>query len=143
MVDQNAYRIAQIGNALGHARRVRILKLLIASPKSGRSYGTLQNLIGIPDASLRHHLHVLVTAGLLMRARKGSRTEIRLSPGPAQQEIVALLGLLSNPIQAQRRSVPEYLPWQKPAPAHARQHLFAGQPAVNVGFKPESSVHPP
>jgi ArsR family transcriptional regulator, arsenate/arsenite/antimonite-responsive transcriptional repressor len=143
MVDHHACHIAQIGNALGHARRVRILKLLIANPKSGRSYGTLQNLIGIPDASLRHHLHVLVTAGLLTRARKGSKTEIRLNPGPAQQEILALLGLLSNPTHAQRRSVPDYLPRQNPAPAHARQHLFAGQPADNVGFKPESPVHPP
>jgi len=146
MVDHHACRIAQIGNALGHARRVRILKLLIKNPKAGRSYGTLQSIIGIPDASLRHHLHVLEMAALILRTREGAVSGIRLKPGSAQQEMMALLSLLSNPSQPQiqRSNIPGYSPRQDRKPVnYAAQHLPTGKPVTNTSFIPQSSAHPP
>ena len=57
--------------ALGNRTRLRIFKLLVRAGREGTNVGTLQRHLGIPAATLAHHLATLTRAGLLEQERRG------------------------------------------------------------------------
>lgn len=48
--------------ALGHPVRLSILRLVVQGPEVGTPVGELQDRIGIPASTLRHHLACLAEA---------------------------------------------------------------------------------
>lgn len=71
---------ARAFRALSHPRRMRLFRLLCERPETRNSLQTLYATARIPEASFRHHLREMETAGLVRRQRKGAIVSIVLTP---------------------------------------------------------------
>jgi ArsR family transcriptional regulator, arsenate/arsenite/antimonite-responsive transcriptional repressor len=78
--------------ALGHDARLRIYKLLLRAGDTGISVGDIGKRLDIPASTLAHHLSGLVSAGLVIQARR-SRTIINRINFEGMR---ALVGFLSE-----------------------------------------------
>ncbi len=58
-------------DALGHAVRLRIFRLLVRAGDDGANVGHIGRELGLPASTLAHHLHTLVSAGLVRQERRG------------------------------------------------------------------------
>ncbi|WP_375001922.1 ArsR/SmtB family transcription factor [Aeromicrobium sp. CTD01-1L150] len=77
--------------ALGDPTRLRLLSIIAAQPESEACVCNLTEPIGLSQGTVSHHLKVLVDAGLLTRARRGTWSFYALAPG-ALEELAAALG---------------------------------------------------
>lgn len=89
-------RTANLCFALGHERRLRILKTLTSDPASGRTLGRLEMRTRLARASLLHHLRQLEQAGLVRRRKRGAETEYSSDLAPVRW----LNGQLAGPVAA-------------------------------------------
>ena len=74
-----AQRIASLFRALGDPARVRLVNLLATSPEP-LCVCKLTKPLGLAQATVSHHLKVLVEAGLVVREERGKWTYVALDP---------------------------------------------------------------
>lgn len=80
-------QVSEIGRALAHPVRVRILRLLAQGERCGCE---LEPLFAIDQSGISRHLNALRRAGLVSPRREGVRVYWRLSD-PKVRELLALL----------------------------------------------------
>lgn len=56
---------------LGHPTRLRLFKILVQAGSVGLSVGDVQEILGIPNSTLSHHISKLVTVDLIKQRRDG------------------------------------------------------------------------
>lgn len=78
--------------ALGNPTRLRVYRLLVRAGEGGLAVGHLQERIGIAASTLSHHLHRLVSTGLVTQERQAT-TLICRAHYPAMH---GLLGFLAD-----------------------------------------------
>ena len=75
-------RIAELAKALAHPARLRILRLLLATP--GCIGGDIVGAVGLAQSTVSEHLRILKAAGIIEGAIDGPRVCYALSPARAQ-----------------------------------------------------------
>lgn len=70
--------IAGLAKALAHPARIRILRLLLATP--GCIGGTIVEAVGLAQSTVSEHLRVLKSAGVITGEIDGPRTCYALHP---------------------------------------------------------------
>jgi ArsR family transcriptional regulator, nickel/cobalt-responsive transcriptional repressor len=72
-----ADRCAEVLRVLADDTRLHVVRLLLDGP---RHVGQMNELIGIDQSLLSHHLRVMREAGLIVSSRDGKAVLYRLSP---------------------------------------------------------------
>lgn len=86
--------IAALAKALGHPARIRILRLLLATP--GCIGGTIVDAVGLAQSTVSEHLRVLKAAGVIMGEIDGPRICYALHPAALQPLTEFIEGLVSS-----------------------------------------------
>lgn len=76
--------------ALGSPIRLRIYRALVRAGEPGMPVGRLQEKVGIAASTLSHHLHRLISTGLVTQERQATTLLCRASY-PAMNGLVAFL----------------------------------------------------
>jgi len=71
-------RLAELAKALGHPARLRILRLLLATP--GCIGGDIVEAVGLAQSTVSEHLRILKAAGIISGEIDGPRVCYALSP---------------------------------------------------------------
>ncbi len=82
MFDQDSpddAKIAELAKALAHPARLRILRLLLATP--GCIGGDIVGAVGLAQSTVSEHLRILKSAGIITGEIAGPRVCYALSPG--------------------------------------------------------------
>ena len=58
--------------ALGNETRISIFRTLVRAGNEGLPVGTVQRRTGVPRSTLSHHLHKLISVGLVCQRREGT-----------------------------------------------------------------------
>lgn len=87
-------RIAKLAKALAHPARLRILRLLLATP--GCIGGDIVGAIGLAQSTVSEHLRILKAAGLISGEIDGPRVCYALSPDTLQP-LAAFIATLTLP----------------------------------------------
>jgi ArsR family transcriptional regulator len=74
----NEDSIATLAKALAHPARIRILRLLLATP--GCIGGTIVDKVGLAQSTVSEHLRILKAAGVITGEIDGPRTCYALNP---------------------------------------------------------------
>ena len=85
-------RIAELAKALGHPARLRILRLLQATP--GCIGGDIVEAVGLAQSTVSEHLRILKAAGIITGEISGPRVCYALSPG-VLSDLSAFIGTLT------------------------------------------------
>ena len=83
--------IAELAKALAHPARLRILRLLLATP--GCIGGDIVDAVGLAQSTVSEHLRILKAAGVITGEISGPRICYALNPaalGPLRDFIAAL-----------------------------------------------------
>lgn len=75
---------------LGHSTRFAIFRLLMKAGRAGLSVGEIQQHLELAGATLSHHLHRLIAAGLVTQERDG-RTLYCYAQLQAMRDVVDFL----------------------------------------------------
>ncbi len=86
--------IAERAKALAHPARVRILRLLLATP--GCIGGDIVDAVGLAQSTVSEHLRILKSAGLITGEISGPRTCYALAP-ESLAPLAAFIDTLSPP----------------------------------------------
>ncbi|MGY4707899.1 ArsR/SmtB family transcription factor [Candidatus Bipolaricaulota sp. J31] len=78
MDDYSVQELARALSAMGSEERLRIISLLLKSPRVG--CGELAEILGLSQPAVSYHLRVLETAALITKVREGRRRCISVSP---------------------------------------------------------------
>ncbi|MEO5325323.1 metalloregulator ArsR/SmtB family transcription factor [Mesorhizobium sp. CC13] len=78
--------------ALGNATRLRIYRALVRAGEEGLAVGHLQDRIGIAASTLSHHLHRLISTGLVTQQRQATTLICRAN----YSAMNGLLGFLAD-----------------------------------------------
>ncbi|MGY4102888.1 Rv2640c family ArsR-like transcriptional regulator [Nocardia sp. R16R-3T] len=74
-VDENsALEVALRLKAIADPARVRLMSLLLTSPRGEENGGDLATAVGLSESTVSHHLAQLRTAGLVESERRGMNT---------------------------------------------------------------------
>ncbi|MBC8130090.1 MAG: helix-turn-helix transcriptional regulator [Rhizobiaceae bacterium] len=57
-------------DSLGNSTRLRIFRMLVRAGGAGMAVGRLQDELGLPASTLSHHLHRLMSEGLVTQERQ-------------------------------------------------------------------------
>lgn len=68
---EDAERAASVLKALGHPARLRLVSAIRASRGGEACVCDLQEVVGLSQSTVSHHLRLLVEAGLLHREKRG------------------------------------------------------------------------
>ena len=90
--DMNEDTAAEALAALGHPARLQTFRLLVKAGHDGLKVGDIAAHLGMPGATLTHHLSSLVQAGLVTQERQGRQIVNRADFERMQQ----LIGFLSE-----------------------------------------------
>jgi len=85
----NDIAVKRLGE-LGHVTRMSVFRLLVKAGDDGLAVGEVQQHLGVPAATLSHHIRRLMDAGLLVQRRDG-RTLYCVAQMVALREVVAFL----------------------------------------------------
>ncbi len=85
-IEQTAARL----EALGNASRLGIYRMLVRAGPEGLSVGEIQVRAGLPRSTLSHHLHRLISVGLVTQQRQGT-TLICRNDADAMNEALGFL----------------------------------------------------
>lgn len=96
---EDAVRLAARFKAIGEPTRLRLLSLVAATEGQEACVCDLTEPVGLAQATVSHHLKVLVDAGLLTRSRRGTWSFYQLVPGALDD----LAALLATPVAATKR----------------------------------------
>jgi len=77
--DPQDQQIADLAKALAHPARLRILRLLLATP--GCIGGDIVEAVGLAQSTVAEHLRILKTAGVITGEISGPRVCYALNPG--------------------------------------------------------------
>ena len=86
--------IADLAKALAHPARLRILRLLVATP--GCIGGDIVEAVGLAQSTVSEHLRILKAVGVITGEISGPRTCYMLNPA-ALGPLVAFIGTLTAP----------------------------------------------
>jgi len=86
--------IADLAKALAHPARLRILRLLLATP--GCIGGDIVDAVGLAQSTVSEHLRILKAAGVITGEISGPRTCYALNPA-ALGPLVEFIGTLTAP----------------------------------------------
>ncbi len=75
---------------LGHSTRLSVFRLLVKAGDQGLAVGDIQKHLDVAGPTLSHHIHRLISAGLLKQHRAG-RTLYCIAQLDAVREIVSFL----------------------------------------------------
>jgi len=89
--------IADLAKALAHPARLRILRLLLATP--GCIGGDIVDAVGLAQSTVSEHLRILKAAGVITGEISGPRTCYALHPA-ALGPLVEFIGTLTAPSAA-------------------------------------------
>ena len=56
---------------LGHSTRLSVFRLLVKAGEQGLSVGDIKKHLNVPGPTLSHHLHRLISVGLVKQQREG------------------------------------------------------------------------
>ena len=89
-------RLADLAKSLAHPARIRILRLLLATP--GCIGGDIVDAVGLAQSTVSEHLRILKSAGVITGEISGPRVCYALNPSALSllAEFVASLKLPSN-----------------------------------------------
>ena len=89
-------RLAELAKSLAHPARIRILRLLLATP--GCIGGDIVDAVGLAQSTVSEHLRILKSAGVITGEISGPRVCYALNPSALSllAEFVASLKLPSN-----------------------------------------------
>lgn len=87
-------RIAELAKALAHPARLRILRLLLATP--GCIGGDIVGAVGLAQSTVSEHLRILKAAGVISGEIDGPRVCYALSPDTLQL-LAAFIATLAPP----------------------------------------------
>lgn len=76
--------------ALGNPTRLEVYRALVRAGDAGMPVGRLQERIGIAASTLSHHLHRLITTGLVSQERQATTLLCRANY-PAMNSLVGFL----------------------------------------------------
>ena len=85
--------VAELAKALAHPARLRILRLLLATP--GCIGGEIVEAVGLAQSTVSEHLRILKAAGVITGEISGPRTCYALNP-TALGPLRAFLGALTE-----------------------------------------------
>lgn len=88
----NDDRIAELAKALAHPARLRIVRLLVASP--GCIGGDIVEAVGLAQSTVSEHLRILKSAGVISGEIAGPRVCYALNP-VALSALSAFVGALT------------------------------------------------
>ncbi|WP_103174497.1 helix-turn-helix transcriptional regulator [Paracoccus sp. SY] len=71
-------RLAELAKALGHPARIRILRLLLATP--GCIGGEIVEAVGLAQSTVSEHLRILKAAGIITGEISGPRICYAMNP---------------------------------------------------------------
>ena len=97
-----AERLARIFRALGDRHRVRLLSLIAAADGGEACICDLTAPVGLAQATISHHMKLLVEAGLVTRDQRGKWAYYRLAPEAVAPLSDMLRVLLAAPTAAQQ-----------------------------------------
>ncbi|MFN7050905.1 MAG: ArsR/SmtB family transcription factor [Gemmobacter sp.] len=86
-------RVAALAKALAHPARIRILRLLQATP--GCIGGTIVEAVGLAQSTVSEHLRILKAAGVITGEIDGPRICYALDPAALQPLATFIAGLAS------------------------------------------------
>lgn len=89
--------IAELAKALAHPARLRILRLLLATP--GCIGGDIVDAVGLAQSTVSEHLRILKAAGVISGEISGPRTCYALNPA-ALGPLAEFIGTLAAPSAA-------------------------------------------
>jgi ArsR family transcriptional regulator len=93
-------QIEKISKALGDSNRLKILQYIAGKGGCGECSG-LQNVIGLAQPSISHHVKILVESGLIDGEKEGRNYSYTLNNGVLDQYLSTLRQLsASSPIFA-------------------------------------------
>lgn len=95
--------IAELAKALAHPARLRILRLLLATP--GCIGGDIVGAVGLAQSTVSEHLRILKAAGVITGEISGPRICYALNPA-ALEPLVEFIGTLTAS-SAEVRCVPD------------------------------------
>lgn len=87
--------IAELAKALSHPARLRIIRLLLATP--GCIGGDIVGAVGLAQSTVSEHLRILKAAGIMTGEISGPRTCYALNPS-ALDPLAAFIAALTSPI---------------------------------------------
>jgi len=87
--------VAETAKALAHPARIRILRLLMATP--GCIGGDIVDAVGLAQSTVSEHLRILKAAGVITGEIAGPRVCYQLSP-TALGPLAAFIAALSAPV---------------------------------------------
>jgi ArsR family transcriptional regulator len=87
--------IAELAKALAHPARLRILRLLLASP--GCIGGDIVDAVGLAQSTVSEHLRILKGAGVITGEISGPRTCYALNPAALAPLGAFIAGLAPPP----------------------------------------------
>lgn len=90
---------ATLAKALAHPARIRILRLLQATP--GCIGGDIVDAVGLAQSTVSEHLRILKSAGVIVGEIDGPRVCYALDPR-ALRPLAELIASLASPIDAAR-----------------------------------------
>lgn len=89
--------IAELAKALAHPARLRILRLLLATP--GCIGGDIVGAVGLAQSTVSEHLRILKAAGVITGEISGPRICYALNPA-ALEPLADFIGALTSPLGA-------------------------------------------
>ncbi len=90
--EQAAAELADLFKALADPARLRLLSIVSSAPTGEACACDLPALLGRSQATVSHHLSILVRAGILDREQRGKWAWFRLRP----ERLAALSAILSG-----------------------------------------------
>lgn len=87
-------KLAVLAKALAHPARIRILRLLLATP--GCIGGTIVDAVGLAQSTVSEHLRILKAAGVIRGEIDGPRVCYALDPA-ALQTLASFIAGLATP----------------------------------------------
>ena len=88
----NTEQVAKQLEALGSPTRLQVYRTLVRAGHAGLPVGRLQEKLGIPASTLSHHLHRLITTGLVTQERRATTLISRAN----YTAMDALMGFLAD-----------------------------------------------
>ena len=89
--------IAELAKALAHPARLRILRLLLATP--GCIGGDIVGAVGLAQSTVSEHLRILKAAGVITGEISGPRICYALNPA-SLEPLADFIGTLTGPSSA-------------------------------------------
>jgi ArsR family transcriptional regulator len=85
LTDTEAVQLEQVFKALADRHRLKIVNRLLAAGGEAVCVCDFEDLLGLKQPTVSYHLKQLVTAGLLLREKRGSYAYFTLAPGALER----------------------------------------------------------